>query len=281
MTIKSAIASSKAFAFFRLARIENCLIVVVCALLGVHLAGGILVQSEALTAAIAAGLVLAFGNIINDICDVDVDRLAKPHRPIPSGRVTTSQAVAISAICAVGASLLGLHLGRGHFLVVAVMLLLSLVYSMKLKRTPLLGNLLVAAQSGFVVAFGASVYSITNVSVWAAALMVFLAILVFEVVKDLEDEEGDAGAGIHTIAHKLSLQGQRYLLGGLVTISMIAVTAIGLGEHADSALYWLVLLPMLPLALVAARMPRASRLSVYIITSKVLWLIGLVGLWTL
>jgi len=43
-------------------------------------------------AAFAASLVMASGNIINDIHDIEIDKINKPLRPLPSGKITIKEA---------------------------------------------------------------------------------------------------------------------------------------------------------------------------------------------
>jgi len=56
------------------------------------IAGAVYHDKRLLLACIAAGLIAAFGNIVNDIFDCETDKKAKPFRPLPSGRLTLFQA---------------------------------------------------------------------------------------------------------------------------------------------------------------------------------------------
>ena len=67
--------------------------------------GGILAASEdvklnsvLILSAVAAALVAAGGNSINDAYDEDVDEFNRPDRPIPSGRVNQNFAIAWGGI---------------------------------------------------------------------------------------------------------------------------------------------------------------------------------------
>lgn len=281
MTKPSATASSWAFALLRITRAENCVMALFCTLLGVHLASnGALWDSRVVAAAAAVSLTLAFGNVVNDIFDIDVDRVAKPNRPIPSGSITAQQAQWLSMALAVAATALSASLGPWYLVFAVTMLGIAVLYSWRLKRTALLGNVTVAFQSSCVVLFGAAVAREHGATAWMAALVVFMGMLIFEVVKDLEDQTGDAQAGIHTVAHALGHSGQRRLLLVLLAVSALVVAGIGIAQSAPQ-LYWVTLLPLVPLGLLAVRMPVPARYYLYIYTSKFLWLISLIGLWTL
>ncbi|HHQ45229.1 MAG TPA: hypothetical protein ENN13_03725, partial [Candidatus Altiarchaeales archaeon] len=49
-------------------------------------------------AALSASLILAGGNGMNDYFDFEIDRVNKPERPIPSGRITRSDAMMLSIV---------------------------------------------------------------------------------------------------------------------------------------------------------------------------------------
>src|SRR5512139_1150182 len=57
-----------------------------------------------------AALVTGAGNILNDCFDLDVDRINKPRRPLPSGRISRGAALswygALSIIASAGAAFL-------------------------------------------------------------------------------------------------------------------------------------------------------------------------------
>ena len=44
--------------------------------------------STALLAAVSAGLTAAAGNVINDICDIDIDKINRPERILPSEQLS-------------------------------------------------------------------------------------------------------------------------------------------------------------------------------------------------
>ncbi|MCU0333010.1 MAG: UbiA family prenyltransferase, partial [Ignavibacteriaceae bacterium] len=49
-------------------------------------------ELNAFLAAFAASFALAAGNIINDIYDIDIDKINRPLRPLPSQKITIKEA---------------------------------------------------------------------------------------------------------------------------------------------------------------------------------------------
>lgn len=116
--------------------------------------------------------------ILNDILDVEADRQhpTKRNRPIASGRLPVSTAVA-AAVGFVLATLTLAYLLSPVFLAISVAyFLLNLAYSMSLKHVPLIDVLLIAA--GFVlrVAAGVSLIQVERFSPWLYVVTILLAL---------------------------------------------------------------------------------------------------------
>lgn len=95
---------------------------------------------------ISFGLLASATYLVNDVRDRPFDRLhwTKRVRPIANGEVPAGAALAAAAV--VGAASLGLAagVGRGAFLTLAIYAALALLYSIRLKRVPMLDVLVIA-----------------------------------------------------------------------------------------------------------------------------------------
>ncbi len=144
-------------------------------------------------APLAAVLVAGFGNTLNDIVDVELDRRAHPERPLPSGRITLSQAQAFAAALL----LFGLWSaytagGIGVLLFASVNAVVLAGYEWRFKSQPLVGNVVVAALVGSAFVFGGFA---ADGPLRIPLLMGGLAAgasLARELVKDVEDVAADA-----------------------------------------------------------------------------------------
>ncbi|MDE0042329.1 MAG: geranylgeranylglycerol-phosphate geranylgeranyltransferase, partial [Candidatus Poribacteria bacterium] len=147
----------------------------------------------------SALLLLAAGNTLNDYCDSEIDRTNKPRRPIPSGRIQRREAL-IVAVLLMGAGItLGCFINR-FVALIAVGVAASLIgYAVWLKRTPIVGNLLVGFLTGLTFIAGGAVFeSLRGTLVPATFALLFTTAR--EIVKDIEDTEGDFKNDAHTIA---------------------------------------------------------------------------------
>ncbi|RMG60751.1 MAG: homogentisate phytyltransferase, partial [Calditrichaeota bacterium] len=112
-------------------------------------------MAQALLAALVAtwgGNVYIVG--LNQIIDLDLDRINKPHLPLPSGRLSLTGAAVVTTIAgAIG--LIVSSLGSGYlFLVLVISMILGTAYSLppiRLKRFPFWSTFCILAVRGVVV----------------------------------------------------------------------------------------------------------------------------------
>ena len=148
-------------------------------------------------------------NAYNDITDIGTDMSNRPERPLPSGRLTLNQA-AIAMKASLFFSVIFLLIGAlklsdskvDEDVIVSVgiwILAIFLLVSYEgvrgnsgLKHRGLIGNVAIAAAIGMDVLFGASAVSGTgDPKVISLAIMAILFSLAREIIKDIEDMEGD------------------------------------------------------------------------------------------
>src|ERR1041385_1670901 len=148
-------------------------------------------------APIAAFLVAAFGNVLNDVSDEDLDRLAHPARPLPSGRIGRRDAQVFAALLlAFGLWEAFVAAGPPALGFAAANALLLVVYERLLKARGLAGNVLIALLVASTFAFGAVVAGAPVRAwgvLWLLMAMAALANLAREILKDIEDLEADRG----------------------------------------------------------------------------------------
>jgi 4-hydroxybenzoate polyprenyltransferase len=147
------------------------------------------------TAMIAAG-----GYIINDYYDVKIDLINKPERVVVGKGISRRYALLLHTLLSVAGTLAGFvikwEIGAINF----ISAFLLWWYSNSLKRQPFIGNLCIAlltALSIFVVPF---LYREANVMyILIYGTFAFLATLLREIIKDIEDLKGDNTFGCRTL----------------------------------------------------------------------------------
>lgn len=250
-----------AWAAFRILRPGNGAMTAIGVGVGAIVHGGsFAVPFPALALAGAAGFLAAgFGNVLNDLTDRDLDKLAHPARPLPRGDLTPATARVLAGITAALALAFGLLLSLPAAGFVAATLLLMIAYETTLKSRGLVGNLAVAALTGAPFLFGALVVGGASALLGPALILAALASLANlgrEVLKDVQDMHADVDRATLPRTH------------GRAVARRIAAGAL-LAAVAASPLPWLrgeaawAYLPLVAVAdatfLAAAFHPRADR----------------------
>jgi len=153
--------------------------------------------------------ICAYSMALNDVYDVDVDRVNRPDRPIPSGKVTVRDAYRISYICliaGIGCSVLSLNFLA--VVIAAAYAFLSWLYNAKAKKTGFGGNLIVASSLAIPFVYGGAVTmgSIVGSLLLMMALTAFFSGVGREVVKAMADVEGDSKREVRSVARSRGLR---------------------------------------------------------------------------
>jgi geranylgeranylglycerol-phosphate geranylgeranyltransferase len=200
-------------AFLSIIRPQNCIIGGLTVISGLAIAYA---QNPVLTLAdytlafiygyLTYFFVAAGGNVVNDIFDIEVDRVNRPHRALPSGRMTVKQAwvyvLVLSALGTFFALLNGLY---GTALVVTFVII-GYLYAAKGKSLGIAGNFMVAFSFAFGFIYGSFVYTETvpplsiPVPTWLFFVTAFMILQARETIKGAEDVEGDRLRDVRTIA---------------------------------------------------------------------------------
>ncbi len=211
-------------AFLRLIRWPNLLVIILAQLFLHYFVIAKLVQSiqldisltvfQLLLLVLSTVLIAAAANILNDVDDLKIDRLNKSDKIIIGKFVKASVAIRIAWMFNIIAFLMALFLAfQLHFIQLAliqmIVILLLKRYTQDFKKKPLIGNLLVAfftALSIFIV-YLYNLVSLIDHSILFASLQkqlpliflltqayvffAFFSNMIREIVKDIEDVDGD------------------------------------------------------------------------------------------
>ena len=185
-------------ALVELVRPLNVVIAFVSVLLGGWMSGARGVSFSLLMAGASGALIAGAANALNDLCDEEEDRINRPGRPIPSGRVTRREAmIASGALFVVGWGLAG-WVGTALLVLALGVSILLILYDFRLKRITLWGNLAVGFAGGLAFVYGGLAVG-RPIGALVPAGFACLFHLGREIVKDAEDISGDREAGAMTL----------------------------------------------------------------------------------
>jgi geranylgeranylglycerol-phosphate geranylgeranyltransferase len=175
-----------------------------------------------LLASFAAAFTLSAGNIINDIYDLGIDKVNRPERPLPSGKISKNSALILYFLLIAASLILSWFINLYAFIIVIIATILLVLYSKFLKRVFFVGNILVALLTGLVFIFGGVAVRNPSAAI-IPALFAFLINFIREVVKDMQDVDGDKNAGVNTFPIRYGFQKSKILIL-LITLMLILYT---------------------------------------------------------
>ena len=164
--------------------------------------------SAPIVGSVMSAVLNAGNNALNQIYDLEIDRVNKGKRPLPSGRLTIVQAWLFTAITYILALILAWLVAPGGrhecFWLVAIAVVCTLLYSVPPARTKRLGiwaNITIAIPRGVLlkVAGWSSVKTIAGVEPWYIGAIFGLFLLGATTTKDFADMEGDRRGGCRTL----------------------------------------------------------------------------------
>ena len=174
--------------------------------------------------------ICAFSMALNDVYDIEVDRVNRPDRPIPSGKLSAQGAYRISIFClAAGMAFSVLSLNYLAVVIAAAYSFLSWLYNARAKKIGFAGNLIVASSLAIPFVYGGAVSggSIAGSLLLMMALTAFFSGVGREVVKAMADVEGDSKREINSIARRRG-QGFASVVGALFFLLAVVTSWIPL-----------------------------------------------------
>lgn len=250
----------RAAAYLRLVRPTNLLITAAGVLLG-----GALSMDQSLleaglvpdlfTAAVSAVLIAAGGNCLNDVLDYRTDAVNRPNRPLPSGAVSPAVAWGIWLASTIAGVALAVFISSVHLLMALLASGVLYAYSTRLKQLPFVGNLAVGFVVALAVVYGGWAVG-SPVPAYTAAGFALLTTIARELIKDVEDAEGDRVAGARTAPIVFGLPAVRRTAASVLILTVLLTPFPFLLMEYGRLFLFLVLIADLMLLRVVWLLPR-------------------------
>jgi len=174
-----------------------------------------------LTGSIMAATLNSASNTLNQIFDLEIDRVNKPKRPLPSGRISLKEASLFSLVLyLISLSLAWFVSPEGRkecFVLVLLAAIMTLIYScppFRTKRWGIGANITIAIPRGILlkVAGWSAVKSIMRLEPWYIGLIFGLFLLGATSTKDFSDMEGDKRGNCITLPIKYGVKKAAYII---------------------------------------------------------------------
>ncbi|MFW9879818.1 MAG: geranylgeranylglycerol-phosphate geranylgeranyltransferase, partial [Candidatus Thorarchaeota archaeon] len=153
------------------------------------------------------------GMIINDIYDIEIDKINRPERSIPRGAITLKQAKLLWIITSlIGISIAILHsflfnIGYLNIIIAVFFAFMGWLYAAWGKKSGFFGNIIVSVSFSIGLIYGAVLNnSLIPPYIYYFFLTSFFLLLSREVIKGCEDIEGDKSQGVKTLAIQIGIK---------------------------------------------------------------------------
>ena len=208
--------------YLALIRPGNAILTAIAVIAGAFIAPGpdiVNFQVEIAICCISAMMLVGGGNALNDYNDRESDKENHPNRPIPSGQINAETALNYAQLLLGGGLIILIFaLDNKMPFVIALLGMLTLVaYENGLKAAGITGNIAVGFMSGAVFLYAGMAVNNPGPTIWMFGLA-FLATISREIVKDIQDLEGDRDR--RTLPSRIGIS---YSLNIAILILLIAI----------------------------------------------------------
>lgn len=258
-------------AVFRLIRIQNLLIMALTQYLFRYAILIPIMQLENITPmfsnvsfallVLSTVMIAAAGYAINDYFDLRVDRINQPNKIIVGKIISRRKVMMMHTVLNILACMIGVYVsykaGSLKFAAINILMVtLMWFYSLKFKAYFLVGNLLVSFATAMTIVlvwlFDMSALHASGQMIIVNRDLVILFLLIYslfafgislirEIIKDIEDVEGDKKCGCSTIPVVIGTKGTKYILVGLLVISIAVLSYLAFkvfGIDSMRVLFW-------------------------------------------
>ena len=231
----------KVFAYIKLSRPINSfitfLVIIVACIISINGSYSVL---KIILAGLTGALTASAGNVINDYFDINIDKINRPDRVLPRGEISLKKALSFYIFLSFVSLLLSIFINLIALLEVFFACALLFLYSYKIKKIPLLGNFVVAFLTGFAFIYGGIAVNNSKAAM-IPALFALLINFIREIVKDMEDIEGDKQQGINSYPAVFGFKKTKMVIV-FITIVLIILTVFPFIKELYAIEYFLIVM---------------------------------------
>ncbi len=231
----------KVFAYIKLSRPINSfitfLVIIVACIISINGSYSVL---KIILAGLTGALTASAGNVINDYFDINIDKINRPDRVLPRGEISLKEALSFYIFLSFVSLLLSIFINLIALLEVFFACALLFLYSYKIKKIPLLGNFVVAFLTGFAFIYGGIAVNNSKAAM-IPALFALLINFIREIVKDMEDIEGDKQQGINSYPAVFGFKKTKMVIV-FITIVLIILTVFPFIKELYAIEYFLIVM---------------------------------------
>jgi 4-hydroxybenzoate polyprenyltransferase len=225
-------------------------------------------------------VIAAAGYMINDYYDVKIDYVNKPDEVIIGRGMKRRVAIFFHSVLNFIGIGVGLLISPRVAVINFIAAFLLWLYSNSLKRQPFIGNFTVALLTGASIWLIGYYYQKAELLVLTYAIFAFFLNLIREIIKDIEDRNGDRKHGCRTLPIVLGFRNTKRIIFLIAFIFVISILVVTYKINNTLLFYYFGILSILFIVFmykiyVADRKAHFSQLS---ILSKLLMMAGIISM---
>ncbi len=213
----------KTKAFLKLTRLGHGLFLALAVLIGQLVTQGNFPSLNIIILSIITPIAISSGAFaINDYMDYETDKEnERKDRPLISGEINRKTALYLSIILIPVGIISSAYINTASLIIAIIFSGISYAYSIYLKKIALIGNIFIAASMTIPFIFGSlNVSNTIPVSIWVLSTMAFLSGTGREIVKSIQDMEGDLEQGRKTLPIKIGENPSKYIATSLILLAI-------------------------------------------------------------
>ena len=184
--------------FIRITRPINSIMSGFAVLIAGIIAGGYPFTYKVVLASIVSIIACSGGMVINDYFDYEIDKINRKDRVLPMGEISLRTAFLYAIFLFVLACFIAYFVNLKAFLICIAADVSMFLYAYKLKRMCFVGNIMVAFLTSLTFLYGGAAVNKME-AVGMLFLCSFFATVSREIMKDIEDINGDRKMGLSTL----------------------------------------------------------------------------------
>ncbi|MEM0492908.1 MAG: UbiA family prenyltransferase [Candidatus Thermoplasmatota archaeon] len=183
-----------------------------------------------MSGSVSLALLNGASNALNQVTDVEEDRLSKPYRPLPRGLLRSDEVYILSIVLYLSAYLLSLIVHYVFSLFVLSIMFFTVSYSLypRMKRFVFWNQIWVAIPRGFLGIL--SSWSVFNDPFQSVPLAIgcIAAIFLFggTVTKDVLDSDADRAVGVHTLVNTIGVRRSSFVAGVFMSLAFVLIVPL-------------------------------------------------------
>ena len=163
----------------------------------------------------------SYSMIINDIYDIEIDKVNQPERPLAKQIISINSALSLSLILLLIGLTSSLLISYYNIIITAIFSILSWFYNIWGKKQGIIGNSIVASSMSIPFIFGGVITGNISLLVWSISLIAFLSGMGREIIKTIADVKGDKIKGIKSVSIQFGSRNAMLIACGFIIISIL------------------------------------------------------------